>query len=316
MKCIKILKILSNFIAFTALSLQTSASANNITAPLIDATSVPSSSLSPLLSNQINYDGRIVGGSATSISNLPFTVSLQFDGTHICGGSILKPHIILTAAHCFQISNDASRYQIRAGSSSHRYGGQLRRVQRIIKHEAFSLNTLDNDVALGILRQYLIYSSNVRSIQLPEKNEYLPPNSMCQVSGWGSTKEDGALPSLLHTVTVPLINQDICVKNYKYFGEISKTMFCARYPQGGKDSCQGDSGGPLVYPVIKPNLSRKAIKTALANVKQFGIVSWGIGCAQQDYPGVYTNVTRLRVWIDAQIQNMSNTNGIKVFARK
>uniref|UniRef100_A0A1B0G7X6 trypsin n=1 Tax=Glossina morsitans morsitans TaxID=37546 RepID=A0A1B0G7X6_GLOMM len=295
MNCIRNSKILSNFIAFVALSLQTSASANNITAALIDATSVPSSSLSPLLSNQINYDGRIVGGFVTSISNLPFTVSLQLDGTHIGGGSILKPHIILTAAHCFENSDDAFRYQVRAGSSSHLYGGQLRQVQRIIIHEAYSINTLDNDVALVELEQFL-------SIH----------QTMLQVSGWGLTADGGALPSRLHTVTVRLINQDICFKNYKHFGEISETMFCAGYPQGGRDSCQGDSGGPLVYPIIKPNLSRKAMKTALANVKQFGIVSWGIGCAQEDYPGVYTNVTRIRAWIDTQIQTMRKTNGIKL----
>uniref|UniRef100_A0A1A9ZBK3 trypsin n=1 Tax=Glossina pallidipes TaxID=7398 RepID=A0A1A9ZBK3_GLOPL len=312
MNCIRNSKILSNFVAFVALSLQTSASANNITAALIDATSVPSTSLSPLLSNQINYDGRIVGGFATSISNLPFTVSLQLDGMHVGGGSILKPHIILTAAHCFEDSDDASRYQVRAGSSSHLYGGQLRQVQRIIKHEAYNFNTLDNDVALVELEQFLIYSPNVRPIQLPGWNEYLPPNSMLQVSGWGLTADGGALPSRLHTVTVRLINQDICFKNYKYFGEISETMFCAGYPQGGRDSCQGDSGGPLVYPIIKPNLSRKAMKTALANAKQFGIVSWGIGCAQENYPGVYTNVTRIRAWIDAQIQTMRKTSGIKL----
>uniref|UniRef100_A0A1A9X2I6 trypsin n=1 Tax=Glossina brevipalpis TaxID=37001 RepID=A0A1A9X2I6_9MUSC len=307
----KISPTLSSLIAFIALSLQTTSANNNTTAALIDASTAQSSllsSLSSLPSNQINYDGRIVGGIVTPISNLPFTVSLQLDGKHIGGGSILKPHIILTAAHCFEYTNDASRYQIRAGSSSHLYGGQLMQVQRIIKHKAYSISTLDNDVALVELKQFLIYTPNVRPIQLPAGEEYLPTNSLLQVSGWGLTADGGAVPSQLHTVTVRLINQDTCFRNYKYFGEISKNMFCAGYPQGGKDSCQGDSGGPLVYPVMKPNLSKKALKVALTKVKQFGIVSWGVGCADKNFPGVYTNVARLRLWIDEQIERMNRTN--------
>ena len=71
-------------------------------------------------------------------------------------------------------------------------------------------------------------------------------------------------------------------------------MLCAEYPGvGGKDACQGDSGGPLVC-----NLNGKAIIA--------GVVSWGIGCAKPEFPGVYARVTTVLNWIKSNMVKLSN----------
>lgn len=85
-------------------------------------------------------------------------------------------------------------------------------------------------------------------------------------------------PSDLQGVTVQLIAQSSC--STAYYGAITNRMLCAGVTGGGKDACQGDSGGPL------------AINGILG-----GIVSWGYGCAQSRYPGVYSSVTALRSYI-------------------
>ena len=86
------------------------------------------------------------------------------------------------------------------------------------------------------------------------------------------------MPSILQKVTVPFVNEETCKDAYGS-SSITEGMICAG--KAGKDSCQGDSGGPMI------NLVRE----------QVGIVSWGYGCAEAGYPGVYTRVSKYASWI-------------------
>lgn len=88
-------------------------------------------------------------------------------------------------------------------------------------------------------------------------------------------------PTQLYGVEIPIVDRNEC--NQDYDGLIEPDMICAGIPEGGKDSCQGDSGGPVVI-----------------DGKLVGIVSWGFGCAEPGYPGVYTNVAYFKNWIDQQ----------------
>lgn len=107
------------------------------------------------------------------------------------------------------------------------------------------------------------------------------------VSGWGAMHEnDHVLPDKLRVVDVPIVDRSKC--NKTYLGEISIRMICAGLEMGGKDSCQGDSGGP-----------------AKNNGTLAGIVSWGRGCAEPHYPGVYTNVARFVTWIKQKMSQKS-----------
>lgn len=123
---------------------------------------------------------------------------------------------------------------------------------------------------------------------IPLANRELTPGSHLQISGWGITGT-GYTSDMLRTATIPSIARDDCQNNYRYIPRrivITDNMICAWFP-GTRDACQGDSGGPAVY-----------------QGKLVGIVSFGIGCANPNYPGVYTNVYALRDWINNTTMNM------------
>uniref|UniRef100_A0A8B9HSK8 trypsin n=1 Tax=Astyanax mexicanus TaxID=7994 RepID=A0A8B9HSK8_ASTMX len=86
------------------------------------------------------------------------------------------------------------------------------------------------------------------------------------------------------TVALPIVSESWCNSTDSYNGNITELMICAGYTDGGKDACSGDSGGPLV-----------------CEGRVYGIVSWGTGCADAQYPGVYTSVAKFRKWIDETI---------------
>ena len=97
----------------------------------------------------------------------------------------------------------------------------------------------------------------------------------------------GFATDTLQWVKVPAIKNSEC--NSHYGGQITDAMICAGYPgEGGKDACQGDSGGPFVC--------RNGTKSVIA-----GVVSWGYGCADPDYPGVYARVTAALDWIKSEM---------------
>lgn len=116
------------------------------------------------------------------------------------------------------------------------------------------------------------------SIGIPYQNENIPDGTLMNVTGWGvTTPGTGNLATVLQRVRVNKINQDECDEAYGR-GTILDSMICAAAP--GKDACQGDSGGPLVY-----------------NYIVYGVVSWGFGCAQPQFPGVYSRVASASDWI-------------------
>ena len=104
--------------------------------------------------------------------------------------------------------------------------------------------------------------------------------TVCTVSGWGTTSEGGSLASELMKVDVPVVSDDNCRDSYGQ-NDIADSMICAGLPQGGKDSCQGDSGGPF-----------------MCGNQLSGIVSWGYGCAEPGYPGVYTQTSYFVDWVN------------------
>jgi len=231
----------------------------------------PLSSIKPML------DGRIVGGTTTTIASHPHQVSLRFSGSHICGGSIISSRWIVTAAHCI-IGNSVASFTVRVGSTFSNSGGTIFSASRIIRHASYNSNTLDFDVALVQVSSTITFSSTAQPIAL--ESNTVPVGTNVVVTGWGATSEGGSASTTLRQVTVQIISDAACNSAYAAFGGITARMICAGVPNGDRDACQGDSGGPLV-----------------ASNRLVGIVSWGVGCARPQYPGVYTRVSVVRNWI-------------------
>ncbi|KAJ8939518.1 hypothetical protein NQ318_022236 [Aromia moschata] len=179
---------------------------------------------------------------------------------------------------------------VRAGSSRYGTGGELISLVHIIEHEEYYRDNTDYDIALLELFSEVTHKY-ARPIDLiafrPRAGEE------ATITGWGRTLDGSRkAPAVLQVVKVPVIDQKDCISAYGKKEEtafrVTDRMFCAGLlKKGGKDSCQGDSGGPIV------------VGRQLA-----GLVSWGFGCAEPDYPGVYTSVADLRDWIiDTLFQN-------------
>jgi secreted trypsin-like serine protease len=154
-------------------------------------------------------------------------------------------------------------------------------------------NDINNDIALMKLCRVIRFTNFVGRIKLAPKELSMPISSEVTVAGWGDTKQ-GAKPSpIMRKVTVKTIQTATCRNAYNW---ITQRQLCAGVEYyGGKDSCQGDSGGSLWY-------------EQSGKIVQVGIVSSGRGCAQPDFPGIYTNVGYYSNWIEENMKNVINQN--------
>merc|ERR1712002_166526 len=231
--------------------------------------------------------GYIVGGQAANRGSLPWQVSIQSWG-HFCGGTVIGKRWILTAAHCFP--RGSNREKIVAGEHKlHHSEGSEQSIQvaRAYVHPRYNARTMLNDICLLKLSKDLNFDSYTQPACLPkqanEGNDYRTGDNVI-VSGWGRLSSGGSSPSTLQMVRVPFISDQTCNKRSVYNKSILSSMICAGKLGGGVDSCQGDSGGPLV-------------KKINGKWTVLGVVSWGIGCAKYNKPGVYTRVARFDQWI-------------------
>ncbi|XP_045694897.1 transmembrane protease serine 4 isoform X1 [Phyllostomus hastatus] len=226
---------------------------------------------------------RVVGGEKASVDSWPWQVSIQYNRQHICGGSILDSHWILTAAHCFRKHLDVSNWKVRVGSDKMGNFPSLP-VAKIFVTELNITYPKEKDIALVKLQYPLTFSGTVRPICLPFSDEELTPATPLWVIGWGFTEPGGGkMSDILLQASVQVIDRTQCNAEDAYQGEVTKEMLCAGVLEGGVDTCQGDSGGPLMY------------HSDLWQV--VGIVSWGHGCGGPSTPGVYTKVTAYLNWV-------------------
>jgi trypsin len=224
--------------------------------------------------------GRIVGGGPVDEGELPYQLSFQYSGSHICGASIISPSIAVTAGHC--IIGTVRQHSVVAGEHSLRTvsgNEQSRTLTRIEVHPQYSGSIYVNDIAILFLSSPLEFNDFVQAIELPES--MIDTTGDIIVSGWGALSSGGSSPDILQKVDVPIVTNERCSAAYQGINPVADSMLCAGVETGGRDSCQGDSGGPLAQDGVL-----------------VGIVSWGVGCAQAGYPGVNTRVSHFREFID------------------
>ncbi|MBZ3875317.1 Ovochymase-2, partial [Sciurus carolinensis] len=261
--------------------------------------------------NYFNIFSRIVGGSQAKKGSYPWQVSLKQRQKHICGGTIISPQWVITAAHCVANRNFASNLNVTAGEydlSQEEPGEQTLTIETIIIHPRFSIKKpMDYDIA--ILRMAGTFQfgkgQSVGPVCLPEPGERFEAGFICTTAGWGRLTEDGILSQVLQEVNLPILSQKECVAALltlrKPFN--GKTFLCTGSPDGGRDACQGDSGGSLMC------RNKKGAWTLA------GVTSWGLGCGrgwrnngqrnEQGSPGIFTDLSKVLPWIHAHIQTAS-----------
>ncbi|MFZ9857977.1 MAG: serine protease [Roseiflexaceae bacterium] len=244
------------------------------------------------------FESRIVGGTVATQHEFPWQVYLVIKSSWTCGASVIKQQYILTAAHC--VTDDGSPVaasQIKAYMGMHdkRYltsTVQSRTGSRLFVHASYNPEVSeDYDIAVVKLNAPLTINRYVKTIRLAKANEtnLFAAGNDVTVSGWGTTSYGGSTSNYLRKTTVDIVSRATCNRSNSYAGAITNRMLCAA--RASKDSCQGDSGGPLF-------LRRSGM------YKQVGVVSFGVGCANPSYPGVYAHVGVLRNWVATKVPSL------------
>ncbi|WP_020392948.1 S1 family peptidase [Kribbella catacumbae] len=228
---------------------------------------------------------RIVGGELAKTADAPWAIALNNSGSpspsgQYCGSTLVAANKIVTAAHC--ATEAASTYTaIQGRDKLTDTGGKTSKITSIWADPEYGKSP-GHDVAVMTLATPF---EGVPTLALETSTAADTAGAASVVYGWGATEGTGPADTF-QKVAAPVLGDAYCSdvyasQNYSAAGEI-----CAGYKEGGKDSCQGDSGGPLVL-----------------NGRLFGVVSWGIGCADAGNPGVYAEVATYAAALQAQIDS-------------
>jgi len=224
----------------------------------------------------VDIEPLILGGSIVPPGTKTYTTGVRatLSGSDFCGGSLITPTHVLTAAHC--MAGDIQYVSVGTHYLNGTADGEQIKVVNRTRHPKYASATNSYD----FLVLELEIASSFPPVALAQGDDSdVAAGGDATVMGWGATTRGGSPSPELLRVDVPIVNNTACAKVL----EVDATMLCA----GGEldmDSCQGDSGGPLI--VEKP-----------AEDVLVGVVSWGNGCGLAGYPGVYARVSVAKEWL-------------------
>ncbi|MFJ8003946.1 S1 family peptidase [Streptomyces fagopyri] len=226
----------------------------------------------------------IVGGTTTTTTAYPFMMQItDASQNQFCGGTLVAANKVVTAAHCMTGETTSSVRVVGGRTYLTGTNGTVSKVSRIWVDPGYTDATNGDDVAVLTLSTPMSYTP--ASYVAATSTGVYAAGTTARIVGWGTTSENGGSSDQLRTATVPIVSDAGCRSSYGS-DYLASDMVCAGYTNGGTDTCQGDSGGPLL------------IGGVLA-----GITSWGNGCAEAGYPGVYTRLTTFSNLVKAQLNS-------------
>lgn len=240
---------------------------------MVLALAMPFSGTAQARADEGTHKVEVVGGVRAAEGEFPWVVRLS----NGCAGTLVRTQYVLTAAHCVRRSGSTSSIAVTAGSAD-LYSSKAIRVRSAAVERAHGFSSVVDGDDWAIIR--LAKAVDLPVVSLPRDSSL--DSGTFTVIGWGATREGSmAQQRWLRKVQVPHVSDDACKRRYdsEGYGFVASDMLCAGdVRRGGKDSCQGDSGGPL-------------LKRSGNDWVQVGIVSWGVGCGEAEFPGVYTQVS-------------------------
>ncbi|XP_060531835.1 phenoloxidase-activating factor 2-like isoform X2 [Cylas formicarius] len=244
---------------------------------------------------------RIMGETRNAeFAEFPWMLGILKGRTFKCGASLIHPKVAVTAAHC--VSSKAI-YTVRAGEwnweeKTEPLEHQDRAVDKVIFHSDFQPESLQNDIALLVMKLPFKLTSNVGVVCIPTRNSDVDMRK-CVATGWGKNSfKKGTYQPILKKIDLPLIQRNKCefALRRSRLGPtfaLHRSFMCAG-GERNRDTCKGDGGSPLMCPLVdQPD-----------RYQQVGIVSWGLTCGLANTPGVYVNVVIFSDWIDKQMRDL------------
>jgi len=243
--------------------------------------------------------GSVVGGSETKPNYWPWQVTIWLSGKHHCGGTLISPGWVMTAAHCLDERN-VTKYKAIFGEHHLKVKSNLeqtRRITKMILHPSFNYAAGGDDIALLKVDIPVVLNKVVKFACLPKQTkEERSVGKECYITGWGTVYEDyeKKKPEVLHSVKLPVVTTKACAKiNFRHHKtKIRPDVICAGYGWDYdyiQSGCHGDSGGPLACKINH--------KWTVE-----GVVSWGSSsCFGFEKYTVFTRVSSYRTWIDRNI---------------